>query len=864
MTSPSMTPDWMGRFIGHQKRYRIEDTLGSGGMGTVFLAKDVLLGKTVALKLLKATLSDDNAFRQRFEREVSVCAALASEHIVRIDDYGITEEGYPYFVMERLMGETLAQRLSYKGVLSIDASTSIISQVCLGLQTAHRGVSLWVKGEATEPIKIIHRDLKPENIFLVPTGLGDLVKILDFGIAKISSDNQNEQAAGLTGTDMFIGTFDYASPEQVSGHRHIDERSDIYSLGMILYRMLSGTDPFGLGRTGQRTSGINWAVAHATKTPESLRGQPNCVSLPDPLEQIVMRCIAKAPEERFTSVDELRQSLLDFAASRACPDSAPPSSSPTVVREFPAAPAEPPSRTSVEVPALNGRMNGSNSSGTVIDPSRISAPGNSPASPPVPAAPLSSAPISPQVQVQPAATVMAVSQNQPVAAPPVELPIDQPTSEPISETAVVAPADLLELEDRGTNGAPMSSATSMEVPVLTPPVADSEPGASINGRTSVEIPRLAEVASPPQPSTPELAETSIARPPTSETQVVAPSLSRSVAPPTAEPPVEPAVGLPGRSTFVPEPQQPAKAPSPKRSLPLPLLAGGGLLLVTLLGGAGWGFWQWSQSQAANQRLADIRQFKASSNFEQCVNTATGFSGPDTAVTEANTLLNSCRLGSAKALAGDKKFAEALAAIAVIPSGDSSFNEAKTLIDGWSTQLISQATELYNTKGDTDAAVTLLGNIPNTSSVFAKTQDLTTKWKDDTTHNRQALKLAQAALTQGRWQAALTEAEKMRATTPYWKEQQRIITSKANTELDKVAAEQRRQDEQRRLAEQREWERNNPPAPAPQPYNPPAQQPVYNDPPPRRSDPPPPRRSSGGGGGSDTGDLCSGQGNFCSN
>jgi serine/threonine protein kinase len=845
MTSPGITTDWIGRFIGHQKRYRIEDMLGSGGMGTVFLAKDVLLGKTVALKLLKATLSDDNAFRQRFEREVSVCAALASEHIVRIDDYGITEEGYPYFVMERLMGETLAQRLSYKGVLSIDASTSIISQVCLGLQTAHRGVSLWVKGEATEPIKIIHRDLKPENIFLVPTGLGDLVKILDFGIAKISSDNQNEQAAGLTGTDMFIGTFDYASPEQVSGHRHIDERSDIYSLGMILYRMLSGTDPFGLGRTGQRTSGINWAVAHATKTPESLREQPNCLSLPAPLEQIVMRCIAKAPEDRFGSVDELRQSLLDFAASRACPEADLPS--PTMVREFP--PPEPPSRTSVEVPLLNG--NGAISSGTVIDPSRISAPGSAP----VESTPPNPTPIPPQVQ--PAATVMAVSQNQPVAAPPVELPSEQP----ISETAMVPPVDMLELEDRGAMGGAVSGATSMEGPVLTPPVADSEPGAPINGRTSVEIPRLVEVASPP----PEVAETSIA-PPTSETQVVAPSLSRAAAPPTTEPAVEP--GLPGRPTFVPEPQPPARAPSPKRSLPLPLLAGGGVLLLTLLGGAGFGFWQWSQSQAANQRLEDIRQLKASSNFEQCITTATGFSGSTAAVTEANTLLNSCRLGSAKALAGNKKFAEALAAIAAIPSSDPSFNEAKTLIDGWSTQLISQATELYNTKGDTDAAVTLLANIPNTSSVFAKAQELTTKWKDDTTHNRQTLKLAQAALGQDRWQAALAEAEKMRANTPYWKEQQRIVTSKANTELDKIATEQRRQDEQRRLAEQREWERNNPPAPAPQPYNPPPQQqqPVYNDPPPPRNDPPP-RRSSGGGGGggsSDTGDLCSGQGNFCSN
>jgi serine/threonine protein kinase len=311
---PSTTFDsWIDRQIGERNRYRLEQLIGSGGMGGVFLAKDTQLGKNVALKLLKAGLADEASFRKRFEREVKICAALENQHIVRIDDYGITEEGYPFFVMEYLSGETLAQRLEREKKMPVARSIDILSQICRGLKVAHTGVRLWQQGQHTEPIKIIHRDLKPENIFLVPSELtdsGELVKILDFGIAKIKLEDSNgKPTTQITEHNAFIGTFEYASPEQCQSNPDIDERSDIYSLGLILYRMISGTDPFGITPTREYVSGVDWAIAHATKKPMRLRTHPNCADLDPELEAIVEHCLAKSPEGRFSSVEELLQAL---------------------------------------------------------------------------------------------------------------------------------------------------------------------------------------------------------------------------------------------------------------------------------------------------------------------------------------------------------------------------------------------------------------------------------------------------------------------------------------------------------------------------------------------------------------------------
>jgi WD40 repeat protein/tRNA A-37 threonylcarbamoyl transferase component Bud32 len=298
---------WIGRVTGDDNRYRLDQYLGGGGMGDVFLATDTRLGKSVALKLLKDPLiANDLDLRQRFERECTICAALKSVHIVQVSDYGVTSEGYPFYVMEYLQGQTLGQLLSTQPRLSIEQTCSIITQVCAGLRLAHEGVMIWNREtNASERIKVVHRDLKPDNIFLLPTTLGQLAKIIDFGIAKIYSLH----AESTHTTSIFLGTCHYASPEQFDGWRAVDERSDIYSLGVILYEMLSGTDPFGFDFHHHPVTNTAWLTAHASKPPQPLRSHPGCEPIPSALDAVVMRCLAKLPDQRFASVAELGTAL---------------------------------------------------------------------------------------------------------------------------------------------------------------------------------------------------------------------------------------------------------------------------------------------------------------------------------------------------------------------------------------------------------------------------------------------------------------------------------------------------------------------------------------------------------------------------
>ena len=307
--------DWIGHLIGDRQRYRLEKRLGEGGMADVFLAMDTLLGQQVALKLLKSTLVGSGELRKRFEREVGVCAALKSDHIVQVTDYGVTPVGHPFYVMEYLPGQTLGQLMRrHDQQISVEQTVSIISQVCEGLRLAHAGVTLWRDGAtASQHVKVIHRDLKPDNIFLVPKAQGTWVKILDFGIAKIRKDS----AENTNLTSMFIGTFHYAAPEQFGVEKDLDERADIYSLGVILYEMLSKTDPFGLGLNINLISEISWALAHTSKTPVPLLDQPGARHLSLELEAVVMRCLQKLPEQRFASVDELSWALQAAVGNRA-------------------------------------------------------------------------------------------------------------------------------------------------------------------------------------------------------------------------------------------------------------------------------------------------------------------------------------------------------------------------------------------------------------------------------------------------------------------------------------------------------------------------------------------------------------------
>ncbi|WP_157087537.1 serine/threonine protein kinase, partial [Anabaena sp. CA = ATCC 33047] len=304
MNSPPSSNFWNGRFVGDNQRYRIDRPIAAGGMGEVFLATDTRVGQQVVLKLLKDTLVASPEMRKRFEREVAISAALQSDHIVKIIDCGVTPEGYPFYVMEYLRGQTLRHLLLCEKRLSVERTVSIISQVCQGLHLAHQGVTLQKDG-GHEHIQVVHRDLKPDNIFLVPTDLGEWVKILDFGVAKIR--NQSSDQTHLTYT--FIGTFRYAAPEQIQNKENLDSRADIYSLGIILYEMLSAADPFGFHIQGNNISEASWVLAHAYEPPKPLREQPGCEHLSAEVEAVVLKCLQKNPNHRFASVAELNQAL---------------------------------------------------------------------------------------------------------------------------------------------------------------------------------------------------------------------------------------------------------------------------------------------------------------------------------------------------------------------------------------------------------------------------------------------------------------------------------------------------------------------------------------------------------------------------
>jgi serine/threonine-protein kinase len=310
MKSPDSSNSWIGRFIGDNQRYRLDRSLGGGGMGQVFLATDTRVGKEVALKLLKDKWLASGEMRKRFEREIAICAALQSEHIIEISDCGVTNEGFPFYVMEYLRGQTLRQLMLREKQLSPLLTVNIMSQVCEGLKKAHQGVEIYGDGtNSQELIKVIHRDLKPDNIFLLPRESGEWVKILDFGIAKILK--QSSEQTNLT--QRFIGTFRYSSPEQIQNYKDIDGRSDIYSLGIILYEMLTALDPFGLNIDGNRVSESSWLHAHGYRPPIPLRSQIGCEHLSPQLEAIVIKCLQKKPKDRFASVEELNQALQETA-----------------------------------------------------------------------------------------------------------------------------------------------------------------------------------------------------------------------------------------------------------------------------------------------------------------------------------------------------------------------------------------------------------------------------------------------------------------------------------------------------------------------------------------------------------------------
>ena len=272
------------------EKYRVESLLGEGGMGVVVAAEHLQLGHTVALKILRRSALDSPDAVERFLREARAAASLQSEHIARVSDVGTLDSGAPFMVMEFLEGIDLARLIDVKGCIPVDDAADYIIQACEALADAH------LHG-------IVHRDLKPANLFLTAKLDGSpLIKVLDFGISKTKL---GAPLAEITSTTAIIGSPKYMSPEQMQDSRAVDARSDIWSLGAILYEMLTGTRAFDAPTIATLCVKI---LQDDAPRPRTLRP-----SLPAELEAVVMRCLQKDPAARFGTVAELAESLRVFA-----------------------------------------------------------------------------------------------------------------------------------------------------------------------------------------------------------------------------------------------------------------------------------------------------------------------------------------------------------------------------------------------------------------------------------------------------------------------------------------------------------------------------------------------------------------------
>lgn len=298
------------------EKYRVVGLLGQGGMGCVYAADNVRIDRRVAIKVLhRISGANDIA---RFEREARA-VQLGSPHIVQVYDLGDLPDGNPYMVMEYLSGESLAQRILRRQRLEPSELLPIAEQLLEGLAVAHR-------------IGIVHRDLKPDNVFLAEVAGSDLelVKILDFGISKFIDTRTPEGATPLTSVGVAVGTPHYMSPEQVQGLKELDTRTDLYSVGVILYQCLSGRLPFATEDVVALLSRI------LVESPEPLTAiAPDC----DPaLSAIVERAMAKNVDERYQSAHELREALCAFRAGRGRVSA---TASTILVAPIPTAPSRP-------------------------------------------------------------------------------------------------------------------------------------------------------------------------------------------------------------------------------------------------------------------------------------------------------------------------------------------------------------------------------------------------------------------------------------------------------------------------------------------------------------------------------------------
>jgi eukaryotic-like serine/threonine-protein kinase len=282
--------EYYGRLL--VQRYQLLEIAGKGSMGQVYQAKDTLLGGViVAVKFLSRSKMNQRV-RDRFMREATISALLGEKsiHIVKVRDYGVDEEEMPFYVMEYLKGESLKEAMQNKP-MPLPKFFSFMRQICLGLQCAHDGIE--IDGNVTQ---VVHRDIKPSNIIIIKDAtLGELVKVLDFGIALLKSD---ESPTG------FMGTPAYCSPEQMDG-KTLDNRADIYSLGIMMFQMLTAELPL----KPKASSFEGWFQSHHYQKPKSFSEVRAKLDLPQALMDIVDRCMAKTAEQRPNSVTEVLKVL---------------------------------------------------------------------------------------------------------------------------------------------------------------------------------------------------------------------------------------------------------------------------------------------------------------------------------------------------------------------------------------------------------------------------------------------------------------------------------------------------------------------------------------------------------------------------